>query len=83
MFVCRTLQQRKDERGKVKKGKGQVGYSGKHRPNGLKHNLVINAYGNPLNFTLIKGNGTINVIYSKRSMGSKLANDDGILNACD
>ena len=33
----------------------------KHRLNGLKHHLVIDANGNPLNFTLSKANWTTNV----------------------
>ena len=45
------------QRGEVKKGaKNQVGYSGKHCLNGLKRHLVIDANGNPLNFTLSKAN---------------------------
>ena len=45
------------ERGEDKKGaKSHVGFSGKHRINGLKRHLVIDANGNPLNFTLSKAN---------------------------
>jgi hypothetical protein len=39
-----------------KRAKKEVGYSGKHRINGLKRHLVIEANGHPLNFTLSTAN---------------------------